>query len=157
MAGIRRSQYYNMSPAQQESAKAEFARRLQRMMSEAGLNQTELARLATKHMPVDKRTGKPKELSRDNVSNYVRGLVLPRPDNLRALCSALDCQPNELIPPRGVPTAADNNAPPLEFRAIDGGRVWLRINQTVTYETAMKIVALLNSEGSSPLGNSAKS
>lgn len=164
MAGVRRTQYYNLGPpkdvprgAPQDVVKAEFARRLQKLMAEAGLNQTEAARLATRYMPADPVTKKQKEFTRDNLSNYVRGLVLPRPDNLHALCQLFNCKPEDLIAPGGVQSAG-SETPPLDVRDIGGGRVWLKVNQTVEWDTALQIMNLLKRGRpvSSPPESSAK-
>lgn len=124
----------SMSAAPIAAAKAEFARRLQQRMVEEGWNQSELSRRASMHLDAP--------MGRDNVSGYVRGLHMPGPLHLAALAKALRCQPQDLLPARGVPSAADHN-PPLDVRDAGEGNAWLHINQAVPWEKALKIMALL--------------
>ncbi len=118
-----------------DAALAEFAAKLQHLMVAKNWSQSDLARAAAKFMP-DKR------FHRDNISQYVRGLSFPYPVRLNALAKALGVDAQELRPSAGVPSASDK-APPLDFRSIGDGLVYLRINQAVKFDVAMQIVALL--------------
>lgn len=147
MAKRRRRQFHNPAepPPQQIvdygalSLKREFARRLQRLMTERGWNQSELARQASYYMP-----GK-KKFRRDNVSNYIRAEQIPGPVRMLALCKTLKVKPEDLIPPGAVQTV-DDATPPLEMTSQGQGRVYLRVNQVVSQEIAMQIIALLGTE-----------
>lgn len=118
-----------------QAAKREFAKRLQKLMTDKGWNQSDLARAAAKFMP-------DKKFNRDNVSLYVRASQLPGPVRLRAMAKALDVKEDSLIP-AGAVASVDEGAPPLAMRPAGPGNVWLQINQAVSQETAMKIVTLL--------------
>ncbi len=130
------------APATETSASApraiilrEFGKRLQNAMMERGWNQAELARAATRHTAG-------KKLSRANVSNYIRGVALPGPMYLRALSKALGMNSEELLPARAYPTV-DEHAPPLDVKELDNGLAWLRVNQAVDWEVALKVLGLL--------------
>lgn len=118
-----------------DAALVEFSKRLQTAVAEKGWNASELARQASLHMPGGK-------MPRDNVSNYLRARSLPGPVRLHALCQALHCKPDELLPSRGIPAAGQDN-PPVDLRAMSDGKVWLRINQAVGWEQAIKVIELL--------------
>lgn len=141
MATGRKGPTYNTAPraisqnAPTSEAKAEFARRLQMAMTKKGLNQAELARRASVHLPNN-------QMIRDSVSKYVRGLTLPSPNFLNALCRVLGTKPDELVPTRGVSTVGNEN-PPLDVRDIGDGMVWLKINQALEWPVALKIMEML--------------
>lgn len=120
-----------------DAVKMEFARRLQRAMIERGWNQSELARRASKFAPGER-------FIRDNVSKYMRGKVLPGPVHLNALSKALGKRPEDLLPTRGMPAAG--STPTFEVRDAGDGKMWLRVNQAVSWAVAMKIQRIL-SEG----------
>lgn len=129
--------------APMDARKIEFGRRVQARMNAKQWNQTDLARESSKQMPGSWK-GKNK-ITRDNVSKYVRGLQFPGPVRLKALCAALGVQQADLLPV-GIAQSVDDRAPPFAVKAMDGGRVWLQINQTTDHTTAMKIIAMLQSD-----------
>ncbi len=141
----RKKPYYAKPPqgfvagAPAVQIKAEFARVLQKKMMEKNWNQSDVAREAAKHMPDG-------TFLRDNVSQYVRGLSLPGTARLSALAKAFRCKPEDLLPVRSTETI-DQQAPPLDMRALpENGMVFLRINQVVRQNIALKIIALLTTE-----------
>jgi transcriptional regulator with XRE-family HTH domain len=121
--------------APRQAVAVELARRLQRKLVEKGWNQSELARRAALHT-ASKRFG------RDNVSNYIRAVMIPGPVHLNAMARALDCSPDELLPARAVPSS-DDRLPPFKLEATGDGMAWLQINQEMPFGTAIKIAALL--------------
>lgn len=121
-----------------EAIRAEFGRVLQAKMVSKGWNQSALAKEASRHMPG-------KEFHRDNISHYVRGLTLPGPVRLAALAKALGCKPVDLLPVKSSETI-DAKAPPLDARWLGDGTVWLRVNQAVQQDVALKILGLLGAE-----------
>lgn len=125
-----------------DAVKVEFARRLQHAMNRKGWDQAELARRAGASAGRDSKL----KLGRDSVSKYTRGLNLPGPAALSAIAKALGVKPEDLLPTRGVASAGDAN-PPLDIRVIEGGMVWLKVNQSVPYDIAMQIMKLLKTEG----------
>lgn len=133
--------YHNGPPSEdpthihtKNDAKAEFARRLQKAMTERGWNQSELARAVSKH------TGQP--FGRFNVSQYIRGNTLPRPDHLKPLAHVLGVAPHELLPTRGVPRT-EAPTPPLDVSDAGNDMAWLRINQRVPWPVAVEIMKLI--------------
>jgi transcriptional regulator with XRE-family HTH domain len=121
-----------------DQIKIDFAKRIQRAMIDKGWNQSELARRASAYLP------KNTPLGRDNVSHYVRGISLPRSAQLAALAKALGLKPADLLPT--VPSAAQK-APPFDMRQLEDGNVWLRVNQAVSFDQALKIMRLLQEGG----------
>ena len=118
----------------------EFARRLQRAMIEKGWTQSELARRASPFAP-DTR------MIRDNVSKYIRGKVLPGPLHLEALCKALGKRPTDLLPARPS-GGTSHELPSFDMRDLGNGTAWLRVNQAVSWETALKIATMVKTPSS---------
>jgi len=144
----RRAAFINKAPseyvahdASKEVAKAEFARRLNRLMLAKGWNQSELAKEAEKHAPAGVRMG------RDKISNYIRGKNLPSPLHLQVLCDTLKCTPDDLVPSRGAPEAGENipvtELPAFEVKMATENTAWLRINQVVPWSVATQIMQIL--------------
>lgn len=128
-------------------ARAEFAKRLSHHMVKHGLNQSELARRATAMMPAEyqkarKEMGRSPGLSRDNISNYVRGRALPAPRYLAVLAKALGTTPKDLLPVRGVPSIG-KKTPKLDLRATEGGMTFLTINMEVPTALAVEVYSKL--------------
>lgn len=123
-----------MAPAE-IAVRREFSRRLSLKLAERGWNGSELARQASKHM-ADGKFGK------DMVSKYLRGLAMPYPSSLQALCRALRCKPEDLVPPEvygGNSATAD-----VGFEAIGDGTAWLRVNKRLPMELAAEIIRMLS-------------
>lgn len=118
-----------------DAVKREFAKRLQAMLDRRGWNQAELARRAAFHMPNGK-------FGRDNVSNYVRGVVLPTPTHLNAMALALGCDSQDLLPSRAVPSV-DAIVPAFEVKQLSASTAWVRINQELPWPIALKIMQLV--------------
>ncbi len=116
----------------------EFAKRLQNAMLALDWSQSELARQAAKHSPNGR-------FGRDNVSAYVRGISLPGPLHLKALAKALRVTPESLLPHRGVPSVEREN-PAVDIRDAGQGKAWLRINQAVERQDALRIMQILKGE-----------
>ena len=115
----------------------EFSRRLQLKMAEHGWNGSELARQAAKHTANGK-------FGRDQVSKYIRGLARPYSHRLHALCQALRCEPEDLMPREAYQTAAEAVSPEIDLRsAPEPGPAWLRVHMKVPFETAAEVLALL--------------
>ena len=137
-----KKQFHNKPPlgdmpahAPKDAVKAEFARRLQAAMVRKGWNQSELARRAAENT-TDGHFG------RDNISLYIRGIVMPGPVHLHALSKALSLKPDELLPSRGAPSA-DDRVPPLDIRDAGNGKAWLRVNMAVEWPVAVEVMKLL--------------
>lgn len=123
--------------APKDAVRREFARRLYHAMVMKGWNQSELAR------QVSTKLGKP--VPRDNVSNWVRGLVLPMGDRLIALAELFGMTPEDLVVSEGRPSA-DLRNPKFELRGLNDGTSWLKVNRRVSRELGRKIVNMLEDE-----------
>lgn len=122
--------------APREAVKVEFARRLRTALIQKGWTQSELARMAEKHLKGGQRFG------RDTISQYMRAKSLPGPIFLDAICKALGKAPDDLLPSRGMPTIGEPSAPPFEFRDMSDGTAWLRINKRYSISTVLKMLEL---------------
>lgn len=118
------------------AVRREFSKRLQLKLAERGWNGSELARQAGKHMADGK-------FGRDMVSKYLRGIAMPYPSSLTALCRALRCKPEDLVPPEAY-SSVDTVAPEIDMQAAGDGTAWLRINKRVPFAIAAQVIALLN-------------
>lgn len=124
--------------APKDMLKQVFAERLQSLLNERGWSQTDLARRAS--------TISNKNVTRDRISKYAGGKALPTGPMLAALAKALGVSATDLVPTRRggiVPT--DN--PPLDVKEIGHGMVWMKVNQSVRWPVALKIMELLRGEG----------
>lgn len=79
-----------------EIRRRQFGRRLQRALNLKGWTQSELARRMARHLPTFR-------IGRDNVSKWVRGVVLPLPPALEAMCKVLEMETSDLLPERATP------------------------------------------------------
>jgi transcriptional regulator with XRE-family HTH domain len=111
-----------------------FSKNLQLKLAERGWNGSELARQAGKHMADGK-------FGRDMVSKYLRGIAMPYPSSLTAMCRALRCKPEDLIPPEVYHTAT--TAPDVQIEDAGDGTTWLKVNKRVPAQLAAKVYALL--------------
>lgn len=75
--------------------------------------------------------------------------MLPNPVYLEALAAALSKTPAELLGVEATNGHGTLDNTPLEMKAVDNDRVFLRINRTVTNRTATKIMQLLQEEDES--------
>lgn len=112
-----------------EDAKAAFGRNLKAALDTKSWNQSDLA----------KATG----LGRDSISTYIRGLTMPDPKNIKKLADALDVVPQDLT----SGTAPERVSPALEITQSTAGKVFIRINQAVTFDQASRIMAILQEGG----------
>jgi hypothetical protein len=81
-------------------------------------------------------------MGRDKISRYVRGVVFPSPVHLKVLCDALKCDPEDLIPNRGVPETGEE-LPQVDVRDAGAGMTWLRVNKMVDWKTALNVLSAL--------------
>ena len=107
----------------------DFGQRLASILQRKNWNQSDLARASG--------------LGRDSISTYVRGMVFPDPKNLKKLADALGCSVSELVP--GRDPQPDNDAI-FEIRQTSDGRVFVKINQSVSLDQAAKIFSILREE-----------
>lgn len=112
-------------------SKAEFGRKLHNLITERGWNQSELAR----------RCG----LGRDAISTYIRGRSFPEPKNLKLIADTLGMDASELLPNSLESQITKDEAPTFEIKqsAAHPGKVWLRVNQAVSFKQAGEIMEIL--------------
>jgi transcriptional regulator with XRE-family HTH domain len=129
-------------PRISKALKKEFGRRLQAILSDRRMNQSELASKASEHMPEGRSIG------RDAISHYVRGIAVPREDRYPAILEALGCKPEDLPLPKAAKTenVRRQRNESMEVQSLADGRVNIRLARTVSMETASKIMALLSRE-----------
>ena len=139
---MSRKSHYALPPSTEELSpqltphaltRQEFGRRLQGLLLARGWNQSELAR----------RAG----IGRDSVSTYINGKTWPTPKQLKAIADALGMQSDDLLP-NTFKAGLDDEHPAVELKQAAGhpGKAWLRINRAMSFQTAAKIVSLLNEE-----------
>lgn len=123
--------------AGREAAAAEFSKRLQFKMNEAGMRQSDLMRAAQPFLPPGKK------FNRDHISHYIRGKHIPLPLYLEAIAKALGCKASDLLPGMGLSNV--EKASPFKMTEQEDGNVWVSINSAFPWEVALKIMALAKS------------
>lgn len=121
------------------ATRAEFARKLQAELSANGWSQADLVERAKTVAESEKAA-----LQAYDVSNYIRGRSLPRPEKLATIARLFRTTPEALLPNRGV--APSRSSSPMEMRQGEDGNVWLRLERVVSYPTALAIMKLLADE-----------
>lgn len=113
--------------------KQEFGRRLFQLMMARSMSQSDLARAA--------------EMGRDSISTYVNGKTFPTPLALKKLADALGVEQEELLP-NGMMAAMEDEHPAVELRQAAGhpDKAWVRVNRSMSFATAAKIISLIDEE-----------
>tara|TARA_B100000902_G_scaffold59611_1_gene66617 strand:+ start:9211 stop:9615 length:405 start_codon:yes stop_codon:yes gene_type:complete len=111
--------------------KQEFAKRLYKIIVAKNLTQSEVARMSG--------------LGRDSISQYVRGLNIPKPTSLAKLAEALKVEPEELYPNYQA-ASVEEELPEQSFRAVSGDPefMWVRINIKLPKSKALEVMRLIN-------------
>ena len=145
---LRRNGLASSEELDVNAIKGEFARRLQDAMTDKAWSQSDLARFASGHLPKPARGQKRRYngIGRHLISKYIGGVMLPNPVYLNALAKALDVEPGDLLP--AIASSVRNDPAPVELRALPDGRVFVRVAQPVSQQTALKIVDLLTGKQS---------
>lgn len=109
----------------------QFGERLFNLSVEKGWTQAELGRQA--------------DISRNAVSNYMRGNYLPDPVSLKKLAEALDVKPEDLLPNIvEAEVKMSRSDPVLEVRAAaDPSSSWVKINRLIKTKHLPELLALL--------------
>lgn len=124
-----------------------FARRLESARVAKGWNMSELARQATIHLAKPARGQKQgRAVTRDLISNYTRGKMRPRPEYLDAIAKALGMTREQLMPSAPGAAPLPDDFPAVHFETKADGRVWLRLNRSVSMEIALDIMSLIRKE-----------
>lgn len=118
-----------------EAERIAFGRRVFDRMVSKGWNQAELAR----------RAG----LTRDSISTYIKGKVLPTEANRHRLAETLGCAPADLWPADGEMGVRPQESvvQAVTVSARGEPRVWLRVDRQVSLKTALAVAKLLEEEG----------
>lgn len=122
----------------------DFARRLYRAMTDAGLSQSDLARKIW-GTTTDPR-GFDVAKNRDRISQWLKARSLPDRDNVKKLAAALDVKADDLLPVR--PGGIDDVSPEVSMVALAGhpDMVRLVINKVMPFATAAHIIQTLSYE-----------
>lgn len=122
-----------------------FGRRLYNELERRGWSQSELARRAfpNEKKKVDNR-GYDVTPKRDIISSWVRGKAVPNPQNLQAICKALNIEPSDLAPDITARTVA-NEIPSLAIQMAQDqpGQCFLRVNRLVPLNVALEVAGVL--------------
>jgi len=128
------TQHVALKHAPKDAVKREFAKRLQERLFEKGWSSADLARHAGKF------TGKD-HFERSNISKYISGESIPRDKHLRAICGALGCKPEDLLP-RNAATAGDHV--PIEVRDAGNGNAWLRLEVALPWPKVTEVMNIIH-------------
>jgi transcriptional regulator with XRE-family HTH domain len=133
--------------------KAGFAKRLRRALDEKGWTAVQAAREAQRLVP-------DRTIKSAHLSHWLNGRVIPSPVYLKALSSALEVSPEELLgeenskaAPSGSTNGAAQQTPPparsssgsVEVKDLYDGNAWMEIRQEVPWHLALEILKLLKS------------
>ncbi|KAA0971745.1 helix-turn-helix transcriptional regulator [Aureimonas fodinaquatilis] len=124
-----------------QRAKRIFSERLKELMREKNWSQSELARRSN--------------LSRDRISVYLRAAALPSASALKMLASALDVTVEALMSTATSAHGIDNELKgqtPFQLKVIPGSGhlALIKVYQTVSLKTALKIAELLANDEPNP-------
>lgn len=122
-----------------EASRDVFSQKLQAAMDAKGWNQSDLARAATVAL------GGEGVIQRDNISKYINGKAIPSSPKLHAISTALGVTKDELIPGVSVMQPTVRNAP-IGVDDLGDGKAWLRVNQPVSWDVALKILDMLKGD-----------
>ncbi|MEM8773848.1 MAG: helix-turn-helix transcriptional regulator [Pseudomonadota bacterium] len=121
-----------------ESARYHLSKRLKQELELRNWTQAELARRASQHLPGG-------DISRDNISNYIREKVLPGPAFLVAIAKALGTTKEDLVPDYdSARSKVFAHAPPTDVKDAGNNNAFLRINRQLPWPVVVDILALIN-------------
>ncbi|PHP68166.1 hypothetical protein CSC94_05815 [Zhengella mangrovi] len=110
-------------------SKDEFGRRVYRAMIAKGWRQSELARQS--------------RLTRDSISQYVRGKSFPTRYSLDCLARALEVPAHELIPDPQLPASAQADGT-FEYRLLpDTNTAFVKLSMKLPAASALKIAQIV--------------
>lgn len=111
--------------------KQEFAKRLYKIIVARNLTQSEVARLA--------------EVGRDSISQYVRGMSIPKPRTLVKIAEALKVEPEELFPNYQA-ASVEEELPEQNFKGVTGDpeHMWVRLNIKLPKAKALEVMRIIN-------------
>jgi transcriptional regulator with XRE-family HTH domain len=123
------------------AAAAEFSRKLQHLMNQREMSQSDLARLMWGQ--IEQASGYPAAKNRDRISKWLAGKRLPDGRSLEKLCQILECDASALAP-SVVTGNAEAQHPELRMTVIAGHRdlVHLTFNTVLPLEAAVQMIAI---------------
>ena len=132
-------------PSFQEQSMRRFASRLNELMLEAGMNQSQLA--AQVFGTTKDTRGFTVSRGRDRISNYLRGRDVPRSQNLQKIAKVFKLSVQDLAPE--LMQSLDKSDPVMGMKVIAGqtDRAHLTVNMVVSLTVAAQVIALLSRHG----------
>ena len=136
----------------EDQRKSAFAERLEAAMHRSGLSLNELTRRVGAILPRG-------SFSRSNLSHYRTGRSFPRSEVLEALSKVLDVPVEELAPDSNVEPEpyfrpdSMSVAPALRVEDAGEGRVFIQINQLLSWPDALRVLQALRKEEFAPEPN----
>ena len=133
--------------APKELSRIEFGRKLNQILMDRDMTQSDLSRQAFGEATDSRGYKVPK--GRELVSAIINGKSFPAPLTLKKIARALGMEESELLPNvKKMAIDAENQKPAFEFKVATGHphEGWLVVNQLVSYDTFVKIAALLASD-----------
>jgi transcriptional regulator with XRE-family HTH domain len=122
-----------------DEQKRDFGRRLQRLLDQKGMIQSNLARLVFGTRTTLQGYTVPR--GRDRISNYCAGKTWPRPHIMKKIADGLGVQIIDLAPTYGAPA---DKEPEWSVTKVNGqDKVFLRINKLLPELVAVEIARLL--------------
>lgn len=113
------------------SPQADFGRRLQELLIHKNMSQADLVRASNG------------DLSRSDISHYIRGKNLPVPAKLAAISAALKVPTGDLLSMRQRVETKAPDQPLMRVEAHTEDTAWLRINMAAPWDVAVEIQRLL--------------
>ena len=133
--------HFNPRLASREDVRREFARRLSAMLIEKELSHSDLARKMYGNRPDGSARG------RDNIGMYIQGKSMPRTERMAKLAKALGCEIEDLVPVQSMPSVGPATSPvSIVQLPEDPDRCVLRVNQEVSFDTAIAVRQLLKED-----------
>lgn len=123
-----------------------LAKRLYRAMLSKGWTNAEFSRATIPHDPEGQGIG------RDMIGGYLRAMHMPGPRHVKILSKTLGMPVEELLPSMSALAAIDAGRPPappapISMRTLGDGRAHLNVDLDLPMSTAVKVLALLESDG----------
>ena len=132
-----------------DQRRSAFAERLEAAMHRNGLSLNELTRRVGAILPRG-------SFSRSNLSHYRTGRSFPRSEVLEALSKVLDVPVEELAPESAgeqepsFPHKAMSGPPALRVEDAGGGKVFIQINQLLSWPDALRVLQALRTDELAP-------
>jgi transcriptional regulator with XRE-family HTH domain len=126
-----------------QQTRVDFSQRLQELMLERNLSQSDLARAANKHFHGTRHSGGKAvdaEITRGNISSWCNARQFPSPTRMAALARALDVPVEDLAPQR---RARPPSMAAMRVTDMGGGLARITVDKEVPWSLATKIIELM--------------